>query len=105
MKGRSGYDDSLDVVGVHFGGGTVGALATGMFATTLVNPAGANGLFHGNPKLLAIQALAAGVAMIYAFGVSYGLLVALDKLMGLRVDPEHESMGLDLSQHGEAGYN
>jgi len=104
MKGRFGYDDSLDVVGVHFVGGMFGALATGLFATKAVNPAGADGLFYGNPKLFLVQALAAGVAMVYAFCVSYGLLVALDKVMGLRVDPEHESMGLDLSQHGEAGY-
>jgi Amt family ammonium transporter len=104
MKGRFGYDDSLDVVGVHFVGGMFGALATGLFATKTVNPAGADGLFYGNPKLFLVQALAAGVAMVYAFCVSYGLLVALDKVMGLRVDPEHESMGLDLSQHGEAGY-
>ncbi len=105
LKGRLGYDDSLDVVGVHFVGGMFGALATGLFATKMVNPAGADGLFYGNPKLFAVQALAAAVAMTYAFCVSYGLLVLLDKTMGLRVDPEHESMGLDLSQHGEAGYN
>ncbi len=105
MKGRFGYDDSLDVVGVHFVGGMFGALATGLFATKAVNPAGADGLFHGNPKLFLVQALAAGIAMAYAFCVSYGLLVLLDRTMGLRVDPEHESMGLDLSQHGEAGYN
>ncbi len=104
LKGRFGYDDSLDVVGVHFVGGMFGALATGLFATKAVNPAGADGLFYGNPKLFAVQALAAGIAMTYAFCVSYGLLVLLDKTMGLRVDAEHESMGLDLSQHGEAGY-
>jgi len=105
LKGRLGYDDSLDVVGVHFVGGLFGALATGLFATKAVNPAGADGLFYGNPGLFAVQALAAGVAMVYAFCVSYGLLLLLDKTLGLRVDPEHESMGLDLSQHGEAGYN
>ena len=105
MKGRLGYDDSLDVVGVHCVGGTFGALATGLLATTVVNAGGANGLFYGNPKLLAIQALAAGVVLAYSFVVSYGLLKALDKLMGLRVSREDEMMGLDLSEHGEAGYN
>jgi Amt family ammonium transporter len=105
LKGRLGYDDSLDVVGVHCVGGTFGALATGLFATTLVNAGGANGLFYGNPKQFAIQALAVAVSLAYSFVVSYGLLVLLDKTMGLRVDAEHESMGLDLSQHGEAGYN
>jgi len=105
MKGRLGYDDSLDVVGVHCVGGTFGALATGLFATLAVNAGGANGLFYGNPKLLAIQALAAAVSLVYSFGVTYGLLKVLDKVMGLRVTKEDEMMGLDLCEHGEAGYN
>jgi Amt family ammonium transporter len=105
MKGRLGYDDSLDVVGVHCVGGTLGALATGLFATTAVNAAGANGLFFGNPRLLAIQALAVVVSLVYSFGVSFLLLKVLDKTMGLRVEKEDEVMGLDLSMHGEAGYN
>jgi len=105
MKGRLGYDDALDVVGVHCVGGTLGALATGLFATTAVNAGGANGLFYGNAKLLAVQALAVAAVLIYSFVVSYGLLKALDKLMGLRVSREDEQMGLDLSEHGEAGYN
>ncbi|MBF8260280.1 MAG: Ammonium transporter [Actinobacteria bacterium] len=105
MKGRLGYDDSLDVVGVHCVGGTLGTLATGLFATTAVNAAGANGLFYGNPKQLAIQALGAGVILVYSFLVSYLLLKVLDRAMGLRVTDENEVMGLDLSQHGEAGYN
>jgi Amt family ammonium transporter len=105
MKGKFGYDDSLDVVGVHCVGGTLGTLATGVFATTAVNAGGANGLFYGNPKLLAIQALAAGTILVYSFVVSYGLFKVLDKVMGLRVPAEQEFMGLDLSQHGEAGYN
>ena len=105
MKSKLGYDDSLDVVGVHCVGGTLGALATGVFATTAVNAAGANGLLYGNPKLLAIQALAVGVALVYSFVVSFILLKVLDKTMGLRVEKEDEVMGLDLSMHGEAGYN
>jgi Amt family ammonium transporter len=105
MKGKLGYDDSLDVVGVHCVGGTLGALATGVFATTAVNAAGANGLLYGNPKLLAIQALAVVVSLVYSFAVSFILLKVLDKTMGLRVEKEDEVMGLDLSMHGEAGYN
>jgi Amt family ammonium transporter len=105
LKGRLGYDDSLDVVGVHCVGGSLGALATGVFATTAINAAGANGLFYGNPKLLAIQALAVVVTLVYSFGVSFLLLKILDKTMGLRVEKEDEVMGLDLSMHGEAGYN
>ncbi|MDP2657835.1 MAG: ammonium transporter, partial [Candidatus Deferrimicrobium sp.] len=105
MKGRLGYDDSLDVVGVHCVGGVLGTLATGLFATKLVNPGGADGLFYGNPKQLAIQALAVAVVLVYSFVVTYVLLKVLDKLMGLRVSREDEVMGLDLSEHGEAGYN
>ncbi len=105
LKGRFGYDDSLDVVGVHCVGGSLGALATGLLATTAVNAAGANGLLHGNPKLLAIQALAVVVVLAYSFIVSFLLLKVLDKTMGLRVDKEDEIQGLDLSMHGEAGYN
>ncbi|HEY3489777.1 MAG TPA: ammonium transporter [Candidatus Deferrimicrobiaceae bacterium] len=105
LKGRFGYDDSLDVVGVHCVGGTFGALATGLFATTAVNAGGANGLFYGNPKLFLIQLAAVCVALVYAFGVSFVLLKVLDKVMGLRVTREEEIMGLDLSEHGEAGYN
>ena len=105
MKGRLGYDDALDVVGVHCVGGTLGALATGLFATTAVNAAGANGLFFGNAKLLAIQALAVAAVLVYSFVVTYGLLKVLDKVMGLRLSREDEMMGLDLSEHGEAGYN
>ena len=105
MKGKFGYDDSLDVVGVHCVGGTLGTLATGVFATTAVNAGGANGLLYGNPKLLAVQALGAATILVYSFVVSYGLFKVLDKVMGLRVPVEQEFMGLDLSQHGEAGYN
>ena len=104
LKGKFGYDDSLDVVGVHCVGGTLGALATGLLATTAVNAGGADGLFYGNPKQLAIQALAVIVTLAYSFGVSFLLLKILDKTMGLRVEKEDEVMGLDLSMHGEAGY-
>ena len=99
------YDDSLDVVGVHGVGGILGMLATGLFATVAVNAGGSNGLFYGNPRQLAVQALAVGVILIYSFVATYGILKLLDKTMGLRVTDEEEVMGLDLSQHGEAGYN
>jgi Amt family ammonium transporter len=105
MKGRFGYDDSLDVVGVHCVGGTLGTLATGLFATTAVNAAGANGLLFGNPRQLAVQALAAGVILLYSFVATWILLKVLDRVMGLRVTDEHEFQGLDITQHGEAGYN
>ena len=105
MKGRIGYDDSLDVVGVHGVGGTWGALATGLFASVAVNAGGANGLFFGNPKQLVVQAGAVCASAVYAFLVTWVLFKVLDKAMGLRVTDEDEVMGLDLTQHGEAGYN
>ncbi len=105
LKSKLGYDDSLDVVGVHGVGGTWGALATGLFASKAMNPAGNDGLFFGNPSLLAIQALTVLVAWIYSFVVTLVLLKILDRTMGLRVSEEHEINGLDLSQHGEAGYS
>lgn len=104
LKPRFGYDDSLDVVGVHAVGGSWGALATGLFASKLINSAGADGLFFGHPGQLGIQALTVVVAWVYSFAVSYILLKILDATIGLRVNDEEESEGLDLSQHGEAGY-
>ncbi len=105
LKGRIGYDDSLDVVGVHCVGGAFGALGTGFLATTAVNAAGADGLLFGNPKLLVLQAVAVGVSLVYSFVVSFLLLKVLDRVMGLRITGEDEVTGLDLTQHGEAGYN
>jgi Amt family ammonium transporter len=105
LKGRMGFDDSLDVVGVHGVGGVFGTVAVGLFATTAVNATGANGLFFGNPRLLATQALGAVVVGAYAFCVTWLLMKGLDRTMGLRVSRDHEIMGLDLTQHGESGYN
>jgi Amt family ammonium transporter len=105
LKTKLGYDDSLDVVGVHGVGGTLGALATGLFASKAINAAGADGLFFGNPSLLGIQALSVVFAWIYSFVVTLILLKVLDWTMGLRVSEEHEVNGLDISQHGEAGYS
>jgi Amt family ammonium transporter len=105
LKSKFGYDDSLDVVGVHGVGGTLGALATGLFASKAINPAGNDGLFFGNPSLLANQALSVVVAWVYSFVVTWIILKILDRTMGLRVSDEHELNGLDLSQHGETGYS
>jgi ammonium transporter, Amt family len=105
LKVKFSYDDSLDVVAVHGVGGILGMLATGLFATVAVNAGGSNGLFYGNPRQLAVQALAVGVILVYSFVATYGILMLLEKTMGLRVTDEQEVMGLDLSQHGEAGYN
>jgi Amt family ammonium transporter len=105
LKVKLGYDDSLDVVGVHGVGGTWGALATGLFASKVVNSAGNDGLFFGNPSLIGIQALSVVSAWIYSFVVTLIILKVLDWTMGLRVTEEHEINGLDTSQHGEAGYS
>jgi Amt family ammonium transporter len=99
------YDDSLDVVGIHGVGGTLGMLATGLFATVAVNAGGSNGLIYGNPRQFSVQALAIGVILVHSFVATYGILKFLEKTMGLRVTDEQEVMGLDLFQHGEAGYN
>jgi Amt family ammonium transporter len=104
-KWRLGYDDSLDVVGIHGAGGTVGALATGLFASTAVNAAGANGVLFGNPGLFGLQAVAVAATIGYSFVVTLILLKAVDWLIGLRVSPDEEETGLDLSQHSEAGYS
>ena len=104
-KNRFGYDDSLDVVGIHGVGGVVGLLVTGLLANAAINPAGADGLFFGNPGQLGIQCIAILVTVVYTFAVSYLLLKLVDKIFGLRVDLRDERSGLDLSQHEETAYN
>jgi Amt family ammonium transporter len=104
MKSRLRYDDSLDVVGVHGVGGTWGALATGLFASTAVNAAGRNGLLLGDASTLGIQIVGIVATWIYAAVMTWIILRILNATMGLRVSDEDEQMGLDLSQHNEAGY-
>jgi Amt family ammonium transporter len=104
VKVKLGYDDSLDAFGVHGVGGIWGAIATGIWATTTVNPAGANGLLYGNPGLVWIQTKAVLVTGIYSFVVSVLLLKLVDALVGLRVSEQDERIGLDLTQHREAAY-
>ena len=103
-KKKMGYDDALDVVAVHGVGGLWGALATGLFATLAVNPNGADGLFSGNPKLVLIQAMDAGVIILYSVVVSFVILKAIDVIIGLRVNNDDQVQGLDISQHSEIGY-
>ncbi len=104
LKERFGYDDSLDTVGVHGAGGTWGAIATGLFASTVVNAAGNNGLFYGNFSLVTAQLIGLIAAIVYVFLMTWLILKILDKTMGLRVFGDDEMDGLDLSQHGESGY-
>jgi len=104
LKSRLGYDDSLDVVGVHCVGGTTGALLTGLFASKAVNSAGADGLFFGNPSQFGIQVVATVAALVFSFVGALILLKFVDVTIGLRVTEEDEIAGLDLSQHGENAY-
>ena len=104
VKFKFGYDDSLDVVGVHGVGGALGALLTGVLASTAVNPGGADGLLFGNPGQLWIQFVSVAVTAVYCGGVTYILLKIVDAVIGLRVTEDDEQVGLDLSQHGETAY-
>ena len=104
LRQRMKLDESLDVWACHGMGGLWGALATGLFATTTINSAGANGLFYGNPAQLGIQALAAGIAIVFSFGMTWLLAKALHVLSGLRVTANAEEVGLDISEHGEKAY-
>jgi Amt family ammonium transporter len=105
IKNAFRYDDSLDAFGVHGIGGTTGALLTGVFATQAVNASGANGLLAGNASLMVNQAGAVLVTWVFAAVVTFVLLKIVDVTIGLRVSEQDEVDGLDLSQHGEVGYN
>jgi Amt family ammonium transporter len=100
-----GYDDSLDVVGVHGVGGSWGAIATGIFASTAINPGGADGLLAGNPSLLVAQVVSVLATIVYSFVVTFILLKLVDATLGLRATQDDEIQGLDLSQHGERAYS
>jgi Amt family ammonium transporter len=98
-------DESLDVWACHGLASTWGMIATGLFATTAANPAGANGLFYGNASQVGIQLLGVVVTMAFAFGVTFILAKALDMSIGLRVNDMEEEVGLDISGHGERAYS
>jgi Amt family ammonium transporter len=104
LKFRFGFDDSLDVVGVHFVGGVVGVLLIGLLATEVMT-AGPEGLFYGGGLAqLGKQALGAVVVAAYAFTVSYVLAKLIDRVMGFRVSAEDETTGVDFTQHAETAY-
>jgi Amt family ammonium transporter len=113
VKGMFGYDDSLDVFGVHGAGGTVGAILTGVFASSAVNAIFTDslgnpvavGLLEGNARQLLNQFIGVGIAWVLAIVGTLIILKIVDAVIGLRVSEEHETQGLDLSQHGEEGYN
>ncbi|BBX27942.1 ammonium transporter [Mycolicibacterium alvei] len=104
LKFRFGYDDSLDVVGVHFVGGVVGVLLIGFLATEVMTQ-GPQGLFYGGGLTqLGKQLLGAIVVAAYAFTMSYLLAKAIDRFMGFRLSPEDETTGVDFTQHAESAY-
>jgi len=103
-RARTTLDDSLDVFACHGAGGMWGTIATGLFASSLINPGGPNGLFYGNPAQLGIQAVAVVIVAVFAFVGSYVILRLINLVMPLRVSPQDEDAGLDLSQHGEEAY-
>jgi Amt family ammonium transporter len=104
IKGKLGYDDSLDAFGVHGVGGTVGTIATGLFAEKAVNAAGANGLFFGNANQLLVQLLSLLVAVAFAVIMTFIIFKIVDAIMGMRVEEKNEIVGLDLTQQSEAAY-
>ena len=104
-KGKFGYDDSLDVVGIHGVGGVCGILAAGLFASKAINSAGADGLFAGNPAQLGVQAVTVFAVALFSFVGTYVLLKLVDGMTGLRMSAEEEAIGLDLSQHNERAYS
>ncbi len=99
-----GYDDSLDAFGVHGVGGTLGTVMVGLFASVAINAGGANGLFFGNAHQLFVQVGAVALVAVFSFVASFVLLKVLDMTMGIRVEQDQETEGIDLAQHGEAGY-
>lgn len=101
---RTKLDDTLDVFACHGVSGILGALATGIFASKLINPAGANGLLFGNPGQLGIQSIAVIATASFAFIGSFILLKIIEKTVGLRVSKHEEEIGLDFTQHGENAY-
>jgi Amt family ammonium transporter len=105
VKHKFGYDDALDAFGCHGIGGIWGGIATGIFASKALNSNGANGLIHGNIKLLGFQIISIIATIAYSAIMTYIILKVLGKFMSLRVTEEEELEGLDLSQHGEEAYS
>ncbi|WP_371259643.1 ammonium transporter [Calothrix sp. 336/3] len=105
FKHKVTVDDALDTYPVHGVGGTIGAILTGVFATTTINPGAKNGLLYGNPQELLIELAAIATAYIVAAAGTWVILKILDVTIGLRVKEEEELQGLDINEHGEEAYN
>ena len=105
LKDRLKIDDALDVSSVHGIAGIIGSLAIGIFASSIINPMGPNGLLYGNPNQLLIQAFGIGVAGVMGFFGTYVILKVIDVLIGIRVSAKVEQEGLDISEHAERAYS
>jgi Amt family ammonium transporter len=104
LKFRFGYDDSLDVVGVHLVGGIVGSILLGVFAQASVNPSGADGLLYGGVGLFFKQLLAVGAVLAFSFVATWLIAKVVDATVGLRADDRQEIEGLDITLHEERAY-
>jgi ammonium transporter, Amt family len=104
LKEHWKIDDALDVSSVHGVTGIIGALAIGIIASTVINPAGPDGLLYGNPMQLAIQALGIAVAGALGFGGTVVIMKIIDATIGLKVREDEEDIGLDVTQHAERAY-
>ena len=104
LKNRLQLDDALDVWGVHGVGGSLGILMLGLFATKTFNPAGADGLFSGNPGFFVAEVGAVLLAVVWAFVFTYGMLWLINRITPVRVDEAAEELGLDEALHGEQAY-
>jgi Amt family ammonium transporter len=105
LKDRFKIDDALDVSSIHGIPGIIGSMAIGIFASTAINPAGANGLLYGNANQLLIQGVGVGIAAALGFGGTYVIMKVIDILIGIRVDPKVEELGLDIAEHAERAYS
>jgi Amt family ammonium transporter len=104
VKHKLGYDDALDVFGIHGIAGILGAILTGIFADPFINEAG-KGLLYGNPGQVIVQLIAIGTTIVYDALMTFIILIVVKALVGLRVNGDEEVVGLDRSQHGENAYN
>lgn len=105
LRDKMNVDDALDVWAVHGVGGTVGAVLTGLFATTTINSGAANGLFYGNPGQLWVQIIAVSASWVFSAVMTFVILKFVNVIVPLRVSEKEEAMGLDLSQHSEVAYS
>jgi Amt family ammonium transporter len=104
LKNKLGWDDALDVWGVHGVGGFIGILFCGIFASTAFNPAGVDGLLHGNPHFFLVQLAAVCISSVWAFVFTYGMLWVIDRVTPVKVDEAEQAQGLDEVLHGEVAY-